>query len=72
MCLAFEACGRADLARDVALKYCRALKEHGFFHIYNALSGCEDRSLTAFGERGLFWSAWTSSCYFFLADRYCE
>ena len=30
----------------------------------------EDRSLTAFGEKGLFWSAWTSSCYFWMADRY--
>ena len=70
MCMAFEACGYEDRAEKVARNYCRALKEHGFFHIYNALSGREDRSLTAFGERGLFWSAWTSSCYFFLADRY--
>ncbi|SHH99480.1 Trehalase [Sporobacter termitidis DSM 10068] len=70
MCLAFEACARSDLARAVAVKYCAALREHGFFHIHNALTGKEDRSLTAFGERGLFWSAWSSSCYFFLADRY--
>ena len=70
-CLALDACGRNDLAKKVAGGYCRALKEHGFFHIYNALTGKEDRSLTAFGEKGLFWSAWASSCYFFLADRYC-
>lgn len=70
LCLALEACGRRDLAEQVGRKYCAALKEHGFYHIYNALSGQEDRTLTAYGERGLFWSAWTSSCYFFLADRY--
>ena len=70
LCLALEACGRRDLARRVAVKYCDALRSHGFFHIYNALSGGEDRSLTAYGERRLFWSAWTSSCYLFLADRY--
>ena len=70
LCLALEDCGRRDLAERVARKYCLALKEHGFYHIYNAISGEEDRTLTAYGERNLFWSAWTSSCYFFLAERY--
>jgi hypothetical protein len=70
LCLALEACGCRDKAQRVANRYCAALRAHGFFHIYNALSGREDRSLTACGERGLFWSAWTSSCYLFLADRY--
>lgn len=70
MVMAFEECGRPDLAKKVAVDYCRALKNHGFFHIYNALTGEEDRSLTAFGERGLFWSAWTSSCFFYLANKY--
>ena len=62
--------GYAAEAKDAALSYCRTLKRCGFFHICNALTGREDRSLTAFGEKQLFWSAWTSSCYFFLADRY--
>ena len=70
LCLALEACGQRDKAERVANRYCTALRAHGFFHIYNALSEREDRSLTAYGERGLFWSAWTSSCYLFLADRY--
>jgi glycogen debranching enzyme len=70
MCLAFEACARPDLAKATANKYCAALREHGFFHINNALTGNADRSLTAFGERGLFWTAWTSSCYFYLAGKY--
>jgi hypothetical protein len=70
MVLAFEACDRPDLAKKVAVNYCRIMKNHGFFHIHNALTGKEDRSLTAFGERGLFWSAWASSCFFFLADQY--
>ena len=41
MVLAFEACGRPDLAKKVAVNYCRAMKNHGFFHIYNALTGEE-------------------------------
>ena len=65
-----EKCGRKDLAKRVALNYCRIMRDNGFFHIHNSLTGEGDRSLTAFGEKGLFWSAWTSSCYFFLADRY--
>ena len=68
--MALEDCGYTDEAREAALSYCRTLKRSGFFHICNALTGREDRSLTAFGEKQLFWSAWTSSCYFFLADRY--
>lgn len=70
MVMALEECERPELAKKVATNYCKALKKHGFFHIYNALTGEEDRSLTAFGERGLFWSAWTSSCYVYLANKY--
>jgi len=68
--LALEACGRSDLAKDAAKKYCDVLCKHGMFHINNALNGKEDKTLTAFGEQGLFWSAWASSCYFWLADTY--
>ena len=62
--------GCMEEAKDAALSYCRTLNRAGFFHICNALTGLGDRSLTAFGESQLFWSSWTSSCYFFLADRY--
>jgi hypothetical protein len=72
MALALEACGRSDLAKSVANKYCAALQAHGFFHIYNSMTGLEDRSLTAFGEVGLFWSAWASSCFFYFAEKYGE
>ena len=65
-----EECGYPDEARAAALGYCRTLLRSGFFHTCNAITGREDRGLTAFGEKQLFWSAWTSSCYLFLADRY--
>ena len=68
--MALEDCGYAAEARDAALSYCRTLLRSGFFHICNAITGREDRGLTAFGEKQLFWSGWTSSCYLFLADRY--
>ena len=72
MVLGLEACSRADLAKQVANDYCAIMRDHGFFHIHNALIGREDRSLTAFGEPGLFWSAWASSCYFWMAALYGE
>ncbi|MDR1217291.1 MAG: hypothetical protein LBJ99_01760, partial [Oscillospiraceae bacterium] len=50
--LAFEACGRPDLAKTVAQGYCTALRKHGFVHITNPLNGHCDRSLTAWGEPG--------------------
>ena len=70
MVLGLEACGRADLAGQVANNYCAIMRDHGFYHIHNALTGREDRSLTAFGEPGLFWSAWASSCYIWMAAKY--
>ena len=68
--MALEDCGCPEEARAAALGYCRTLKRGGFFHISNPLTGLGDRGLTAFGEKQLFWSGWTSSCYFYLADRY--
>jgi hypothetical protein len=72
MSIALEACGRADLAKKVSRAYCATLRDAGFFHIHNALTGLGDRSLTAFGEKGLFWSAWASGTYIYLAGRYGE
>ena len=68
--MGLEACGRNDLAGQMANNYCAILRDNGLYHIHNALTGRGDRSLTAFGEPGLFWSAWASSCYFYLAERY--
>ncbi len=70
MCLALEAVGREDLAKEMGLRYCRTLRDNGMFHIHNALTGAAERGLVAFGEKELFWSSWASSCYLFLADRY--
>jgi len=72
MALAFEACGRSDLAKLTARKYCSIQRDAGFFHIHNALTGKEDRSLTAFNEKGLFWSAWSSGAFIYLASHYGE
>ena len=33
---------------------CAILCEYGQFHIHNAMTGREDRSLTAFKKQGLF------------------
>ena len=70
MCLALEAAGKPELAKEMGLRYARTLRDNGMFHIHSALTGEADRSLVAFGEKQLFWSSWASSCYLFFADRY--
>jgi glycogen debranching enzyme len=70
MAIALEWCGRSDLAKKVSRAYCAMLRDTGFYHIHNSLTGKEDRSLTAFGEKGLFWSAWASSSFLYLAEKY--
>jgi len=72
LAIALEWCHRPDLAKKVSRDYCKMLRDEGFFHIHNALTGRGDRSLTAFGEKGLFWSAWASSSFFWLAGKYGE
>ena len=70
MTVAMEECGRPDLAREIALRYLGTLRDHGLFHTHNALTGQPDRSMVAFDEKYLFWSAWSASIYLYMADRY--
>lgn len=69
-CLALENAGRFDLAKEMGLRYARTLRDNGFFHIHDPFTGAGDRTLVAFGEKLLFWSAWASSCYLFFSERY--
>lgn len=69
-CLALEASGHFDLAREAGLRYILNLKENGLFHTHNALTGKPERGMVAFDEKFLFWSAWSSSIYLFMAERY--
>ena len=71
-CLALEEAGRFDLAKEMGQRYARTLRDNGFFHIHDPFTGYGDRTLVAFGEKLLFWSAWASSCYLFFAERYGE
>lgn len=70
MTLAMEECGREDLAKDIAVRYITTLRDFGLFHTHNALTGEADRTMVAFDEKFLFWSAWSASIYLFMADRY--
>ncbi len=72
-CLALEACGRTDLAKEVARRYLDTLTKTGLYHMHNALTGEAEKLLIGNmtnGEKYLFWSSWTASCYLFLAGRY--
>ena len=69
-CLALEACGRFDLAKEAGLRYIGNLRKTGLFHTHNGLTGLPERGMVALDEKFLFWSAWSSSMYLFMADRY--
>jgi len=69
-CLALEAAGRFDLAREAGLRYLMTLRETGLFHTHNGLTGKPERGMVAFDEKYLFWSAWSSSIYLFMSQRY--
>lgn len=72
-CLALEACGRPELAKDIALKYLDTLRSTGLYHMHNPLTGDAERDAVGSAsnsEKHLFWSSWSSSCYLFLAERY--
>ncbi len=69
-CLALEACGRFDLAKEAGLNYIGNLKANGLFHTHNALTGKPERGMVAFDEKFLFWSAWSSSIYLYMSKRY--
>lgn len=71
-CLAFEACGRPELARRVAEEYLMMMKQKGFYHMNSAITGNGEVGAVLGGEKTSFWSSWTSSCYLFLADRYAR
>ncbi len=69
-CLALERSGRFDLAREAGLRYLMTLREEGLFHTHNALTGKPERGMVALDEKFLFWSAWSSSIYLFMSQRY--
>jgi glycogen debranching enzyme len=69
-CLALEASGRFEDAKKAGLAYMSNLCNNGLFHTHNALTGKPERGMVALDEKFLFWSAWSSSIYLFMAKRY--
>ena len=59
LCDGLRGCGREDLARDVALRFCRLCDKSGFAECFDALTGAgqRDRAYT-----------WTASIFFLLAS----
>lgn len=59
LCDGRRGCGREDLARDVALRFCRLCDKSGFAECFDALTGAgqRDRAYT-----------WTASIFFLLAS----
>ncbi len=73
MVVAFENCGRPDLARSVARKYLDTMINHGLFHIHDTFTGemeYKNAGFKFFGEQELFNSGWTAGTYIFFAEHY--
>ena len=72
--LAFEGCGRPDLAKKVAIQYLDLINDAGLFHMIDAIRGKKNanRMMTLRGERELFNSGWTAGCFVFLARKYAS
>ena len=73
MVIAFENCGRHDLARMIAKKYLNTMVNHGLYHIHDTYTGeveYKHVGFKFFGEQELFNSGWTAATYIFLAEHY--
>ncbi len=73
MAIAFENCGRPDLARPLAKKYLDTMINHGLYHIHDTFTGemeYKNAGFKFFGEQELFNSGWTAGTYIFFAGRY--
>jgi putative isomerase len=73
MVIAFENCGRPDLARPLAQKYLDTLINHGLYHIHDTYTGeVEYRyaGIKFYTEQELFFSGWTAGNYIFFAEHY--
>jgi putative isomerase len=71
--VAFENCGRPDLAKKIAGKYLDCMINHGLYHIHDTFTGEMEYKNTGFrfyNEAELFNSGWTAGCYVFFAERY--
>ncbi len=75
MIVAFENCGRPDLARTVAKKYLDTMMNHGLYHIHDTFTGemeYKNAGFKFYNEQELFYSGWTAGTYVFFAERYGE
>ena len=73
LAIAFDACGRPELARAVAKKYLNTLNLHGLYHIHDTYTGEVEYRFTNmkfFDEQDLFYSGWTAGCYIFFAQHF--
>ena len=72
--VAFENCGRPDLAKKIALEHIELINNAGLFHMIDALNGERNRqsAMTMRGERTLFNSGWTCGLFIFLVQNYAK
>jgi hypothetical protein len=71
MAVAFENCGRPDLAKKVGVEYLNTMSEFGLLHIHSPYTGEKEYGNIRFcGEERMFNSGWTAGNYIFFAERY--
>jgi putative isomerase len=73
MAVAFENCGRPELAKKIGKQYLKTMMEHGLFHIHDTFTGeleYKNCGFRFYNEAELFYSGWTAGTYVFFAERY--
>ena len=69
--MALSMCGRDDLARDLARRYCLNLTKNGLYHMHDPITGLGINK--AIGIKTIqHWAAWSCGIYVMLVDQFCR
>jgi len=69
--MALSLCGKEDLARDLARRYCLNLTKNGLYHMHDPITGLGISK--AIGVKTVqHWAAWSAGIYLMLVDQFCR
>ena len=69
--IGLRACGKTELSKLIANRYCRTLARTGFFHIHNPFTG-KGLDKGRDGVLNQHWTSWSSSVFILLASMYTD
>ena len=71
MVIGLADCGKTELSKEIANRYCKTIAEGGFYHINNPFNG-HGADKGRDGVLHQHWSSWSSSIFLMLAGHYCD